>query len=528
MEDIWRIKQLKGENDINTSFTVRPLYSGTKLVIDSLYNPSGYLSNTGNKQIIKSINTKALLRLLPLSIRQQYNSHHPYGWNDGPMIPARGYQTMITAGFYARKGILSIQIQPELIYAQNKNFAGFPTSHTDSIWRSYYTAVLNVIDAPEKYGTGSYSKIFAGQSSVRLNYCKLSFGISTENIWWGPGIRNALIMSNNAPGFPHLSLNTTSPLSSPIGTFEGQIISGLLKNSGILPPDTTRTFNGQQLYVPKSTHKRYLNGMIITWQPKWTKGLHLGLTRVFYLYKSDIESSLDGYLPVVGHFFKGKTKSEDEKLRDQMLSIFFRLVLPNDHAEFYAEFGRNDHSQNVNDLLQEPEHSRAFLIGGKKIFTTSKNTDVELMAEFTNLQLPTTFLVREQNSWYVHHQVRHGYTHLGQIMGAGIGSGANSQTIAINWIKGIRRTGVMLERVVRNNDFYYAAFSPRHNFRNHWVDFSLNVRRNWVYRRFIFDANLTFVRSLNYHWTNVNPDAGSRGKNDVSNVLADVSLFYQF
>ena len=202
-------------------------------------------------------------------------------------------------------------------------------------------------------------------------------------------------MSNNAPGFPHLTFNTTSPISSPIGTFEGQIISGLLKNSGILPPDTSRTFNGQQLYVPKKADNRYLNGMIITWQPKWTKGLHLGFTRVFYIYRSDIESSLNGYLPVLGSFFKGKTKNEDEKMRDQMLSVFFRLILPKDHAEFYAEFGRNDHSQNINDLLQEPEHSRAFLIGGKKIFTTAKNTDMELTAEFTNLQLPTTLLVRE-------------------------------------------------------------------------------------------------------------------------------------
>jgi hypothetical protein len=527
LEEALRRKQIKGESDINISFAVRPLYSGTDLQFDSLYNPSNYLSGTGNKRLIKLVNDNmALVRLLPLIIRQQYNTHHPYGWNDGSMIPARGYQTMMTAGLYAKKGILSIQIQPELVYAQNKDFPGFPSSHTDSIWHSYYTTVLNVIDAPEKYGNGSYTKIFAGQSSARLNYKRLSFGISTENIWWGPGIRNSLIMSNNAPGFPHLTFNTTSPISSPIGTFEGQVISGLLKNSGILPPDTARTFNGQQLYVPKRADNRYLNGMIITWQPKWTKGLHLGFTRVFYLYRPDIESSLNGYLPVLGSFFKGKTKNEDEKMRDQILSLFFRLILPNDHAEFYAEFGRNDHSQNVNDLLQEPEHSRAFLIGGKKIFTTAKNTDMELIAEFTNLQLPTTFLVREQNSWYVHHQVRHGYTNLGQVMGAGIGPGGNSQSIAINWIKGIKITGVMLERVVRNNDFYFNAFAPQRNFKNHWVDLSFNIRKNWVYKRFVFDANLVLIRSLNYHWTNIN--TGSNDKTDVTNVQLNTSLFYQF
>jgi len=211
-----------------------------------------------------------------------------------------------------------------------------------------------------------------------------------------------------------------------------------------------------------------------------------------------------------------------------MLSVFFRLVLPNDHAEVYLEFGRNDHAQDLNDLLQEPEHSRAYIFGGKKIFTTRKNTDLELMAEFANLQMPSTMLVREQNSWYVHHQVLHGYTNLGQVMGAGIGPGANSQTFAINWIKGIKKTGVMLERVVQNNDFYFAAFAPRHNFKNHWVDLSINLSKNFFYKRFVFDANIAIVRSLNYHWTNINPDSGNNNKTDVTNVLANISVLYQF
>ncbi len=190
-------------------------------------------------------------------------------------------------------------------------------------------------------------------------------------------------MSNNAPGFPHLSFNTSRPVISPIGSFEWQVISGSLKGSGILPPDTGRTFNGAILYQPKQNEDRYLNGMIITWQPKWTKGLHLGFTRLIYQYNSDRHSTLDGYLPVVGSFFKGKTPNEDAKKRDQLLSVFFRLVLPKEKAEVYGEFGRNDHSQNFRDLLLEPEHARAYIIGARKIFSTKKKTDIELMAEFT-------------------------------------------------------------------------------------------------------------------------------------------------
>ncbi|MFX8805488.1 capsule assembly Wzi family protein, partial [Acinetobacter baumannii] len=53
-------------------------------------------------------------------------------------------------------------------------------------------------------------------------------GISSENLWWGPGIYNSLLMSNNAPGFWHLTFNSRKPLKTPIGDFEWQLIGGKL------------------------------------------------------------------------------------------------------------------------------------------------------------------------------------------------------------------------------------------------------------------------------------------------------------
>ena len=528
LEETWRRLQIAGERDINISFTIRPVYAGTTEDYDSMYYPQNLFAEKKSTNRLNYAKGKGIVRLLPISLKQQYNTHHPYGWNDASMIQGRGYQAQLSVGVYSKIGPLSVQLQPELVYAQNKDFSTFPYAHTDSIWRSYYH-ILNRIDDPEKYGNGSYAKIFPGQSSLRIHYKKLSLGLSTENLWWGPGIRNSLLMSNNAPGFPHITFNTSTPVISSIGSFEWQVIGGRLKGSGILPPDTGRTFNGEKLYEPKPGDDRYLNGMIITWQPKWTKGLHLGFARVIYQYTSDTRRTIDGYLPVVGAFFKGNTANEDDKKRDQLLSVFFRLVLPKEKAEFYAEFGRNDHSQNVRDLLLEPEHARAYIIGGRKIFATKKNTDVELMIEFTQLQNPATANVRELEGWYTHYQVRHGYTHMGQVIGAGIGPGASSQTIGLNWIKGIKKFGVMLERVVRNNDFYYSAFGPMRNFGTHWVDLSINAYKNWYYKRFIYAANLSFVRSLNYQWRyETDPVTGRKTSIDANNLHANFSVCYLF
>lgn len=526
LEETWRRMQLSGNRDMNTSFSVRPIYMADQADFDSIYYPQG--SFNGTRQGIRYAKGKGILRLLPITLNQQYNTHHPYGWNDGSMIQARGYQAQLTAGLYSRLGPLSVQLQPELVYAQNRDFPTFPSSYSDDIWNSYYY-LLNRIDNPEKYGNGSYTKLLPGQSSIKLNFKKLAIGVSTENLWWGPGVRNSLLMSNNAPGFEHLTFNTTAPLLSGIGSFEWQVVSGFLRGSGILPPDTGRLFNGVRLYEPKPEEKRYINGMIITWQPKWTKGLYLGFTRAFSQYKSDVEHTVDGYLPIIGSLFKGSAENEDAKRRDQMLSVFLRLVLPNDKAEVYAEFGRNDHSQNGRDLMVEPEHARAYIIGGRKLFPTKKkDTQFELMIEVANLQSSSTLLMRDSPPWYVHYQVTHGYTNRGQVMGAGIGPGGNSQTIGLSWVKNINKLGFTLERVTRNNDFYYEAFAGTRNFGSHWVDMSINAYKNWYHKRFLYSANLSFIRSLNYQWRHEFDADGDPVNRDVNNLHATLSVSYLF
>lgn len=504
--EVARDLQRNSKIDSNLSFCVRPIYGINFFSADSTKDLRE--RKLSSPQIIKKI------CLLPIELTQQFNTHHPYGWNDGSMIPAKGYQTQLSFGFFLKKGIVSVQLQPELVYAQNKYFSEFPSQQSDSIWSTYYNLVMNKIDAPERFGSGSYFKLFPGQSSLRINYHKLSFGLSTENLWWGPGVRHSLLMSNNAPGFPHLSFNSTQPVTSPVGSFEWQLISGQLKGSGILP-DTSRKFNGQPLYQPKQNGDRYLNGMVITWQPKWTKGLFVGFSRVFYQYNSDVESSFDGYVPVFGKFFKGGLSNEDKKKRDQMISFFFRLFLPKEKAELYAEYGRNDHSQNARDFLLEPEHSRAYIIGFSKTFVTPKN-DVRLFGEITNLQIPSTSLLRPQESWYAHYQVRHGYTNYGQVIGAGIGPGGSSQTIGLQWGKTFNKIGGTFERVVHNNDFYYHAFAPVEQWQKHWVDISLNLNKSWVRKRIVYDARLSLINAMNYQWY----------YNNVFNVSARLGVSY--
>jgi len=488
-------RQLYSDSDSLISFCVRPINIPSLIYFDSIYRNGTFKKLNANSY---AGNQSKQLIVLPITLHQQYNVHHPYGLNDGSMIPAKGYQAQLSSGLFLKIGLFSLQLQPEFVFAQNSNFSSFPAKHTDSIWKSYYY-VLNTIDAPEKFGSRSYVKLFPGQSALRFSYHKLSIGIASENLWWGPGTRNSLLMSNNAPGFLHLTFNSAQPVTTPVGSFEWQLVSGKLKGSGFLPDDTTRTFYGEPLYNSKKNDDRYLNGLVITWQPKWTKGLFLGLSRVFYQYSSDVENTFEGYAPVIGKFFKRHLLNEDERKRDQMISFFFRLRLAKEKAELYAEYGRNDHSQDLRDFLVEPEHSKAYILGFSKTFESRKK-DLRLFGEVTNLQGASTGLLRAQPSWYTHHQVRHGYTNYGQVIGAGIGPGGASQTIGLEWQSGLKRTGGFFERIVHNNDFYYSAFTSSQNWQKHWVDMSLNFTKFWNKGRIFYDARLSLVHSLNYEW----------------------------
>ena len=67
---------------------------------------------------------------------------------------------------------------------------------------------------------------FSRQSS-KFNFNNISIGISNENLWWGPSIRNG-IASNNASGFNHITFNSNKPIETIIGNFEFQFITGKL------------------------------------------------------------------------------------------------------------------------------------------------------------------------------------------------------------------------------------------------------------------------------------------------------------
>ncbi|RZJ79925.1 MAG: hypothetical protein EOO20_26435, partial [Chryseobacterium sp.] len=413
IEDYYRRLQLLGKLDSSISFSNRPL-SIEALHQTDIFDPADELSTDGWNKSSGPIlfgNGHGTFQILPFNWQQQINSHHPFGWNDGAMIPAKGYQTMISGGFFVKYGPLSVQLRPEYVYVQNSAFESYGDNRSDAEFSTYYAGGYNLIDIPERYGNQSYSKLGWGQSSIRLTIGPASLGLSNENISWGPGIKNSLMMSNNASGFKHVTLNTVRPVKTPIGSVEGQILGGRLESSGFPPLEKTQLSSGTSAYLPPRDDWRYLAGLNINYQPKWVPGLFLGFTRTFMSYGGDLDGLAD-YIPFFVPFQKakiGEGAGDDGDARDQRTSLYARWLFPKAHAEVYFEYGLNDNSYNLRDFIGSPDHSRAYLFGLRKLIPLKGKTDefIQFSGELTQMsQTIDGLLLRDASSFYYHGEVR--------------------------------------------------------------------------------------------------------------------------
>jgi hypothetical protein len=456
---------------------------------------------------------------LPVVSKQRITSRHPDGMNDGIMIPAKGFQTYWSAGLFLKAGPIEIQAMPEYVYAQNASFEEESFSYGPNN-NNLYRAFMGSIDVPVKFGNEPYKKFGYGQSSVKLAVGPLAAGLSNENIWWGPGRNNAIMMSNNAPGFLHATFLTRKPLVTPIGNIEFEVIGGYLRPS---------EFTG------KSVKKVYLNSGMISFQPRFLPGLSGGLTRSF-LQQPEKYSSWRGYMPVLSGITKvslGGTE-EDKIQRNQLLSVFARYLLPKSQAEFYFEFGKEDHNWDLRDIILEYAHSRVYLWGFRKLIplNVGKNQYLKLDAEISNFRKPLMTANRNNGLFsavdiYSYGSLN-GYTLQGQYIGAGIGSGGSQALLEISWIKGMKRIGLMADRRVHEADYSDGSWPGNTQFR--WVDLSVTPVVDWDFNRFLLHFTARNVRSLNYRHQftprlNESGESTFKGKGKY-NLLAELQVAY--
>ncbi|RAI84802.1 capsule assembly protein Wzi [Algoriphagus yeomjeoni] len=531
LDDYLRRAQLLGHLDSASSFMIRPLYPVDAFGIKYGFDLDSSVVDLGASKVNKVFgkNNQGKFLLLPAIAKFQYNSAYAFGVNDGAFIPNRGMQSLYSAGAYLEYGPVSLQFQPELLLAQNKDYKGFPIDHQATVL--FYYEYMNRIDMPERFGGDPYNRAYFGQSSLRFNFSEYSIGISTENLWWGPGRRSSLLLGNNAPGFIHITANTRKPVKTKIGSFEGQMIGGFLRSSGYLPPLSDYRIQENPVLMPKSEdNKRFLSGIVLTYQPKWVPGLFLGYGSTNHMYRSDI-STLGDIVPI----FNGRKKAQNivdpiQERRQQFSSGFFRWLSPEGHFEFYGEYGTRDNDRTMSDFIITPESGRAFTFGFSHLMTLKKPGHYfQISSEMTQTGQSIRENIRNLKTWYIHDHVVEGYTQNGQVLGVGNGPGSNVIFVEFAWVNKMNRIGFQMERIVYNNDFYYFRYEASKDWRNKYVDLVPSLIGDWKFGSVLVNARLQYVNTLNYKWYLENsPDQYFVPGYDRKNFVGQVGVAYVF
>lgn len=392
-------------------------------------------------------------KILPVNAVLRYNSAFPYGSNDGAVWAGRGLTSAVDLGIAVRAGPLSATFNPIAFNAQNRPFRLQAHEFADNPYADPQSP--GNVDRPQRFGASAYSRADPGASTIRLDLLGFTTGISTASMGWGPMENYPYILGGNAPGFFHAFVGTSAPAPIGIGRIHARVIWGQLEQSEYSPVSGTSYYSS----MLETGTRRFASGLIAIFQPRGVDGLEIGAARFYHSLWPRTGIPREYFVrPFEGIFKVGLSSSpafgtdSDPAIEDnQLASLFARWIFPSSGFEAYAEYGREDHSWHRRDFVQEPDHSRTYGLGMRKVLSSDSARLAAFRAEMINYELPTLARNRAEGVIYIHSILRQGHTSRGQLLGSdtGVGSGGGSLiawdrytrrgAISVAWTRSIRR-----------------------------------------------------------------------------------------
>ncbi len=376
------------------------------------------------------------LRIIsPESIISVNTSYDRSELSDGSWWQGRGLNGFMTGGIILNSSWFELTFMPELWFAQNLYYAILPSA----VESEYGYFVYSSIDLPQRMGEEALYRFNWGQSGFRLNWNNLTLGFSNENILWGPSKVNSLLMSNNASGFPHIDFGLRKT-PTPLGDFEFYAVRGMVSESDYYDsdPDNNNTF---------------ISGITTGYSPAIVPGLTIGLKWVLMTNWENWEKSWQ--LQWLGYDFTNVYFGGDQM--DMKGSVTLEWEFPEVGFEWYLEFFREDYSPSLRYILLSPGHAAGWTVGGQKAFPLSKNRGIRATVEWNELIQSRDYEIDlgAGGIYYTHSRVPHGFTNLGQLLGAGIGGGSDSETFLLDYYDTWGKAGIMFQRINWNKMYLY-------------------------------------------------------------------------
>ncbi len=371
------------------------------------------------------------IRPMPVVLDASFRS----AWTDdrlnGSLWSGRGLASRLQAGVSARWRFLTVAVQPEIVWAQNRSF---PVVERRGSGPEGSSAPWQRIDLPRIWGPGSPTWVRPGNSSVTMGTERARLGVSTAVHRRGPGIHYPLLLGTSAPGFSHLFLEGAGSLPG-VGRIAVRTEWGILQES-------------EYFELGSSSTRSLLSGFFVDWSVPWTDGLTLGAS---YLYRDPIEDGLDPSL-LFKAFGVSWRQGAEERAEDAILGLHALWRGPS--FRVWATLGRGDHWLNAEDLLTEAGHSFAYSAGGMLAWGSDARRWT-LHAE----AVETARSFERGNTVYRHGDA--GHTHAGQMLGAHVGPDGRAYFLGVTSLREPGTFGVELEQVRYDLDTYARLLDRR-------------------------------------------------------------------
>jgi hypothetical protein len=184
----------------------------------------------------------------------------------------------------------------------------------------------------------------------------VSIGFSTATEWWGPGLRNTLLLSTNAPGIPRVFIRTRNAQLTKIGKVEASAFIGVLTESRFF--DTVSTNN-----------YRAISGIRATLRPAFDSTMTLGIARLSMTpvarpaeagrHALDALTIWEPLASPGDTLDNGSTRQRN----DQLLELFVRFHFPESGFQAYAELARMENPRSLGEWLVAPHSTQGWLMG---------------------------------------------------------------------------------------------------------------------------------------------------------------------
>jgi hypothetical protein len=422
-----------------------------------------------------------ILGLLPASSFTSYNTEFPQGDDDGALWQGRGASGILRAGLQASWDWGYARLYPEWWFAQNLDYSRAPNAGQPTI-EDYGVG----LDRLQAYGTRVYQNLSLGQSQLRLRRYGFTLGFGTENVRFGPAEIQNVLMSDNAAGFPKIDLGTDGPLVTPFGAIEARFFWG----------QTTKT---KWFDSDRSTDERLMVGGLLSYSPPFLDNMSFGFQRLFHSpwKTADAWKVFQFFDDTVWKKYRGKYSglggAEDDV--DQVLSFTWEWRLPETGSRAYVEWARNDHANDITDFLMQPEHSDGYVLGLQQKIEVSAATRILFSFEMADVGNNIGTIIRRTGSWY--RQRVGGYTNDGQVMGAPMGPGSNSQELNVylqrdNWF-----VGLGAQRMVYDADYFYTIYTADGDYLKYNIFGIVTVRAGLSLRGAEIGLALVYAKNWN-------------------------------